>query len=230
MYGNPEKQTVGGAVVSFLLRPCAFMGLVVFGRREGISSTFTSYKNWIGHSLEIEGIPEQKLVRKYLHCYGPASIDGFMDWLGCSSAQVERMWQTIIEEIEQYWVNAYPEIDTIENKLSVIEKCGYTSVVHFALDDKCWKDNYYQPILESSEEFLKKYDYADEVKEFVEAGKVEADLYFPFSERELLEQIKLAKIWSVVEFLDNNTDTLVADTLQEILTGLAEKLYLSTHL
>lgn len=100
MYGNPEKQTVGGAVVSFLLRPCSFMGLVVFGKREGISPTFTSYKNWTGHSLEIEGIPEQKLVRKYLHCYGPASVEGFRDWLGCSSAQAKRIWQTVIDEIE----------------------------------------------------------------------------------------------------------------------------------
>jgi len=100
MYGNPEKQTVGGAVVSFLLRPCAFMGLVVFGKRDGISPTFTSYENWTGHSLEPEGIPEQKLVRKYLHCYGPASIKGFTDWLGCSSTQAERMWQTAIDEIE----------------------------------------------------------------------------------------------------------------------------------
>lgn len=94
MYGNPEKQTVGGAVVSFLLRPCAFMGLVVFGKREGISPTFTSYKNWTGHSLKVEGIPGRKLVRKYLHCYGPASIRGFADWLGCSFAQAMRLWQT----------------------------------------------------------------------------------------------------------------------------------------
>ncbi|MGI6004856.1 MAG: winged helix DNA-binding domain-containing protein [Christensenellales bacterium] len=100
MYGNPEKQTVGGAVVSFLLRPCAFMGLVVFGKREGISPTFTSYKRWMGHSLEIKGVPEQKLARKYLHCFGPASIGGFADWLGCSPAQAERIWQTIIDEIE----------------------------------------------------------------------------------------------------------------------------------
>lgn len=100
MYGNPEKQTVGGAVVSFLLRPCAFMGLVVFGKREGIHPTFTSYKNWTGHSLEIEGIPEQKLARKYLHCYGPASTGGLTDWLGCSPAQAERIWQTVIDEIE----------------------------------------------------------------------------------------------------------------------------------
>lgn len=100
MYGNPQKQTVGGAAVSFLLRPCAFMSLVVFGKREGISPTFTSYKNWTGHSLEANGVPEQKLARKYLHCYGPASIGGFANWLECSFAQAERMWQTVKDEIE----------------------------------------------------------------------------------------------------------------------------------
>jgi hypothetical protein len=100
MYGNPNKQTVGGAVVSFLLRPCAFMGLVVFGKREGISPTFTSYKRWIGDSLETKGIPEHELARKYLHCYGPASMSGFTDWLGCSPTQAERIWNTVKEEIE----------------------------------------------------------------------------------------------------------------------------------
>lgn len=86
------------------------------------------------------------------------------------------------EEIEQYWLNAYPEIDTIENKLSVIDKCGYTSIAHFVLDEKCWIDHYYQPLLENAEAFLKKYDYADEVKEFVEAGKMEADMYNRFKD------------------------------------------------
>lgn len=100
MYGNPEKQTVGGAVVSFLLRPCAFMGMVVFGKRKGISPTFTSYRHWLGHLLEINGVPEQKLVRKYLRCYGPASIRGFSEWLGCSTVQAERIWQTVQDEIE----------------------------------------------------------------------------------------------------------------------------------
>lgn len=51
MYGSPDIQTVGGAVVSFLLRPCAFHGLVVFGKRDGISPTFTSFKNWTGSPL-----------------------------------------------------------------------------------------------------------------------------------------------------------------------------------
>lgn len=100
MYGSPSKQTVGGAAVSFLLRPCAFMGLVVFAKREGISPTFTSYKHWVGHSIENKGMPEQQLIRKYLHCYAPASVSEFADWLGCSSAQAQRMWQTVIDEIE----------------------------------------------------------------------------------------------------------------------------------
>ncbi|MBU9727864.1 winged helix DNA-binding domain-containing protein [Diplocloster modestus] len=100
MYGNPDKQTVGGAVVSFLLRPCAFMGLVVFGKREGISPSFTSYKHWTGHSIGGNGDPGYKLVRKYLHCFGPASPGGFADWLGCSPVQAGRIWKTVLEEIE----------------------------------------------------------------------------------------------------------------------------------
>ena len=54
MYGSPDQQTVGGAVVSFLLRPCAYLGLVVFGERNGISPTFTSYKTWVGRGLEAD--------------------------------------------------------------------------------------------------------------------------------------------------------------------------------
>jgi len=97
-------------------------------------------------------------------------------------SEISWLTDTRPEEIEQYWVNEYSEIDTIENKLSVIEKCGYTSVAHFILDDKCWIDNYYQPLLENTEAFLKKYDYADEAKEFIEAGKIEADLYNRFKD------------------------------------------------
>lgn len=97
-------------------------------------------------------------------------------------SEISWLTDTRPEEIEQYWVNAYPEIDTIENKLSIIEKCGYTNVAHFVLDNKCWIENYYQPLLENAEAFLKKYDYADNVKEFVEAGKMEADMYNRFKD------------------------------------------------
>ena len=100
MYGSPDKQTVGGAVVSFLLRPCAFDGLVVFGAREGISPTFTSYNAWTGHPLENQGEGEKELVRKFLHCYGPATPASFEGWLGCSGKQARRMWKAVSEEME----------------------------------------------------------------------------------------------------------------------------------
>lgn len=99
MYGSPDKQTVGGAVVSFLLRPCAFEGLVVFGARRGASPTFTSFKRWTGHALEPSADAQKRLVRKYLHCYGPATPTLLAAWLGCSGVQARRLWQTVADEL-----------------------------------------------------------------------------------------------------------------------------------
>lgn len=120
MYGDPDRQTVGGAVVSFLLRPCAFEGLVVFGERNGTSPTFTSCKSWLGRTgaaggndfreigLRKSGAgrePAGKLVRKFLHCYGPATANMFAVWLGCSGKQARRMWKAVSEEMETVTVS-----------------------------------------------------------------------------------------------------------------------------
>lgn len=105
MYGNPDKQTVGEAVVSFMLRPCSHLSLVVFGEREGISPTFTSYQNWMGHSPVQTADAGAKLVRKYLVCYGPAGEKEFMAWLGCSPQQARRLWNTVKEELRPVKVN-----------------------------------------------------------------------------------------------------------------------------
>ena len=72
------------------------------------------------------------LWRKYLRDNGYIAV-----------SEISWLTDTRPDEIEQYWVNAYLETDTVENKLAVIEKCGYNSIAHFALDDKCWIDNYY---------------------------------------------------------------------------------------
>ena len=111
------------------------------------------------------------LWRKYLKDNGYIAV-----------SEISWLTDTRPEEIEQYWVNAYSEIDTVKNKLAVIDKCGYEIVSHFALDDKCWIDNYYQPLIDNSEAFLKKYNYADEVKDFLEQGKIEADMYNRFKD------------------------------------------------
>lgn len=101
MYGSPDRQTVGGAVVSFLLRPCAFRSLVVFGRRENDSPQFTSCRAWLGHPLaQPTEEEERELVRKFLRCYGPAVPRELGDWLGCTPAQAKRLWAGVEEELE----------------------------------------------------------------------------------------------------------------------------------
>ena len=105
IYGEPDRQTIGGAVVSFLLRPCALCGLVVFGRRMPEGPSFTSLRSWLGASLSLEETARQEaqkeLVRKYLHCYGPAVPAMFADWLGCSKEQARRLWAAVSEEMEE---------------------------------------------------------------------------------------------------------------------------------
>lgn len=121
MYGNPEKQTVGGAAVSFLLRPCSFSSLVVFGERHGASPTFTSFKNWTGGASARVPNADKELARKFLHCYGPASADSFMSWLGCSRKQANRIWNTISEETEPVLVEGKPRrmlAEDVESLLS----------------------------------------------------------------------------------------------------------------
>ena len=85
-------------------------------------------------------------------------------------------------EVEQYWTQKYAEIDTISNKIKVIEESSYLPVAHFVLPEDCWVENYYQPILERSEAFLQKYNYHEEVKHFIEEGRREADIYKRFKD------------------------------------------------
>ena len=99
MYGHPDRQTVGGAAVSFLLRPCSFSSLVVFGRREGTQPTFTSPGRWLGRQPEPVKQPERLLVRKFLRCFGPSTSAGLGTWLGCSTPQARRLWNTVAGEL-----------------------------------------------------------------------------------------------------------------------------------
>lgn len=104
MYGNDKVQTVGGAVVSFLLRPCAMQGRVVFARRCGSHPSFTTYRSWLMKEMQVREEAQKELVRKFLHCYGPAVLKSFQTWMGCSRKQAERLWNLIKDEIEPVMV------------------------------------------------------------------------------------------------------------------------------
>ncbi len=80
-------------------------------------------------------------------------------------------------ELEQYWLEAYPEIDTVSNKIQALERNGYTPVAHFILPPYCWIDNYYRPMQQRFGKFLEKHGYADTVKAFIESEQKEISMY-----------------------------------------------------
>ena len=86
------------------------------------------------------------------------------------------------KEIEEYWIDAYSEIDAIDTKLSIIEKCGYDPISHFVLQESCWMDHYYTPMLLRSDSFLEKYNYEEGAKEFIKIGLDEIKMYEKYKE------------------------------------------------
>lgn len=81
------------------------------------------------------------------------------------------------EEIETFWNDAYPEIDTIPNKVAQLQKAGYIPVATFILPENCWTDHYYARQAEVQEAFLQKHADNRTAEELVANERREAELY-----------------------------------------------------
>lgn len=80
-------------------------------------------------------------------------------------------------EINAFWKDAYPEIDTIPKKVAQMQKAGYIPIASFILPEYCWTDNFYLPQVEAQEFFLKKYNGNQTAVELVANQRHEAQLY-----------------------------------------------------
>ncbi len=80
-------------------------------------------------------------------------------------------------EIEEFWKEAYPEIDTIPCKVEQMQNAGYVSVATFILPENCWTDNFYVPQAAIQQDFLAKYKGNKTAASFVANEKHEAQLY-----------------------------------------------------
>ena len=80
-------------------------------------------------------------------------------------------------EIEKFWTDAYPEIDTIPNKVAQLQKAGYIPVATFILPENCWTENFYVPQVAAQEVFLKKHTGNKTAEELVANERREAQLY-----------------------------------------------------
>lgn len=80
-------------------------------------------------------------------------------------------------EINEFWMDAYPEIDTIPNKVGQLQKAGYIPVANFILPENCWTEHFYAPQVEAQENFLKKYAGNEAAEGFIENQRHETKLY-----------------------------------------------------
>jgi len=80
-------------------------------------------------------------------------------------------------EIEKFWTDAYPEIDTIPNKVAQLQKAGYIPVATFMLPENCWTEHFYATQVAAQEVFLKKHAGNKTAEELVASERHEAQLY-----------------------------------------------------
>ena len=80
-------------------------------------------------------------------------------------------------ELQAYWDNEYPEIDTASSKIGILEKSGYSPIGYFVLPEHCWLANYYQPMQNSFQDFLDRNGNSKEAQAVVEAENREIQLY-----------------------------------------------------
>jgi hypothetical protein len=85
-------------------------------------------------------------------------------------------------EIEEFWMDAYPEIDTISNKIAQMQKAGYIPVAAFILPENCWTENYFAPKVDADKFFLEKNIGNKAAEEFIANQRHEAQLYKKYKE------------------------------------------------
>lgn len=146
-----------------------------------------------GISGSMDNLPFQKEEFDVLWCEGAVSQIGFekalnyfKDFLKKDGyiALTYESWFTDKRpaEIEKFWLDAVPEMNTIANNISVIQKSGYRLVAAFTLPEKCWTDTYFAPQEEAQKIFLKDNAGNKNAEAFVEYMKYEAELYSKYKQ------------------------------------------------
>jgi len=80
-------------------------------------------------------------------------------------------------EIDAFWQDAYPGIDTIPNKVAQMQKAGYIPVATFILPENCWTEHFYVLQVAAQEAFLMKYSGNKPAEDFIAYQRHEAQLY-----------------------------------------------------
>ena len=97
-------------------------------------------------------------------------------------AVTENTWFTAERpaEIHNFWQKAYPEIDTISNKIAQMQKAGYMPVAAFVLPENCWTEHFFPPLVAAQEIFLTKYAGNHVAEDFIKHERYVKELYYKY--------------------------------------------------
>ncbi|HEX2919800.1 MAG TPA: class I SAM-dependent methyltransferase [Bacteroidales bacterium] len=85
-------------------------------------------------------------------------------------------------ELNRFWENTYPGIDTIPNKVAQMQNAGYVPIANFILPETCWTDNFYALQVKAQERFLDKHKGNKTAEEFIAMERYEMELYYKYKE------------------------------------------------
>jgi len=80
-------------------------------------------------------------------------------------------------EIDKFWQDDYPEIDTVSHKVAQMQSSGYIPIANFILPENCWTEHFYTPQVSAQKNFLKKYSGNKSAEELIGNQRHEAELY-----------------------------------------------------
>lgn len=92
MYG--PNHCLGEAIVHFALYVIALQGVFCFAPKKGRQSSFVRTDQWLGTPPPRPEPDEARaeLLRRYLHCYGPSTVEHFAAWAGIAPETANRSW------------------------------------------------------------------------------------------------------------------------------------------
>lgn len=86
------------------------------------------------------------------------------------------------QEIEDFWIQNYPEIDIASNKIKILEENGYSLVGYFYLSQESWLENYYRPLEIHFPIFLERHHNSPIAEKVVQEHQEELKLYQKFKD------------------------------------------------
>jgi SAM-dependent methyltransferase len=85
------------------------------------------------------------------------------------------------EELVEFW-RAYPEIDTIGNKLRVIGEVGLGLIDHFTLPASSWTNEYYEPLSGRIADVEADWKGIPEAEQVLQEARHELDMFEKYAE------------------------------------------------